>query len=78
MLKANLKRYVLRFLLKTLNVGMSRIAKGSSFQSFGAAILKERSPNDRNILPRGTSNTMLVCDLKEWRPCGLIVSKSLI
>ena len=44
---------------------MSRIAKGSSFQSFGAAILKERSPNDRNILPRGTSNTMLLFDLKE-------------
>ena len=29
MLKANLKRYVLRFLLKTLSVGMLRIAKGS-------------------------------------------------
>ena len=46
MLKANLKGYVLRLLLKTLSVGLpkERIAKGSSFQSFGAAILKERSP----------------------------------
>ena len=59
-------------------VGMSRIAKGRSFERFGAAILKERYPNDRYILSRGTSNTMVLFDLKECRPCALIVSTSLI
>jgi hypothetical protein len=38
---------------------MSRISFGSSFQSFGAATVKDRSPNDRKKLPLGNSSILL-------------------
>jgi hypothetical protein len=38
---------------------MSRISFGSSFQSFGAATVKDRSPNDRKNLPLGNSSILL-------------------
>ena len=38
---------------------MSRISFGSSYQSFRAATVKDRSPNDRKNLPLGNSKIML-------------------
>ena len=43
---------------------MSRISFGSSFQSFGAATVKDRSPNDRKNLPLGNSSIMLLLERK--------------
>ena len=43
---------------------MSRISFGSSFQSFGADTVKDRSPNDRKNLPLGNSRIMLSLERK--------------
>ena len=57
---------------------MLRISSGSSFQSFVATTLKERSPNDRKDFSFGYSNIILSLDRKEYLPFFLMLNKSAI
>jgi len=58
MLKSNLKRYVLRRVLRKEIELILRRQAGSAFQSVGADTLKDLSPKDLFIFPAGCNRSV--------------------
>ena len=66
---ATLKRYVLRWHLKTSTLVMARISRRSGFQSFGAATWNDLSPNVPFVLIDGAARKVPLVEHKLYAPC---------